>query len=719
MKRKILGIFVVTLLIATTFCSAANIDYFSELEKRLDSRNIEHNDEKLNLDPKVTLFNDEEKICHVPIKYFVREGFTHNLSNITRMLNEIYEGTNITFDWNGTSITLRTADGWWNKPPGNILQDRKENTSNCTNGINVVFTPDTYPPLQGLGGVCYFDKCNGSRTHPKGGIILRDTCNETKMSRVLAHELLHGLGLSHEQIKWFNTSSGRNETKPIPSSVYNNAGVYLYDIPASLPVPPHGYGWYDSNGNCKLTPASGEYHPNGGWDIDGDCNFSRAEDKDILLWGRTDWTDYTITPEQRDYLYRNAKLTPGSRVEPVGEAVEEEETDTTSAATGDDHGDTEFDYIDILSLLLLLYLYKEYWPIFIPFLKLVMEVKAEIPEEQALFYDFYLDTDNDPDTGSPCGSEYLAAFTKSPEFTGAELYQYVGGDIVWQYIADVNWKISGTTMDYISEDDGGEEYGESYLIILDIPLELIELTLEGNMRIRAVATDVYNEAVDESPSLILSKEKENLPVLNLNPFQAEQGMQVQASGSYFTPNADVFIDFDWERVATAHTNSDGSFTAYFIVPEVEKGYYQVRACDENSKYHIRMFYVQSELNQPPSAPIIDGETNGKNGIEYEYTFNAVDPDDDNVRYHIDWDDSNSETTDFFSSGTDVKVKHTWDNEGTYTITAYAEDEFGLAGPEGTLTVTMPRNRAINTPFQWFLQQYPNMFPILRLLLLRY
>ena len=48
----------------------------------------------------------------------------------------------------------------------------------------------------------------------------------------------------------------------------------------------------------------------------------------------------------------------------------------------------------------------------------------------------------------------------------------------------------------------------------------------------------------------------------------------------------------------------------------------------------------------------------------------------------------------------------------------AEDEFGLIGPEATLTVTMPRSRAINTPFQWFLQQYPNLFPILRLLFQR-
>ncbi|GAG91213.1 unnamed protein product, partial [marine sediment metagenome] len=108
-------------------------------------------------------------------------------------------------------------------------------------------------------------------------------------------------------------------------------------------------------------------------------------------------------------------------------------------------------------------------------------------------------------------------------------------------------------------------------------------------------------------------------------------------------------------------------------------------------------------NRPPDTPTITGETNGQIGVEYEYTFNAVDPDGDNVKYYIDWDDGDSEETGFNPSGTDVKVKHTWNNEGTYTITAYAEDTNGLIGPEGTLSVSMPRNRATQTPFLQFLQ----------------
>jgi hypothetical protein len=66
----------------------------------------------------------------------------------------------------------------------------------------------------------------------------------------------------------------------------------------------------------------------------------------------------------------------------------------------------------------------------------------------------------------------------------------------------------------------------------------------------------------------------------------------------------------------------------------------------------------------------------------------------------------------YDSGTGVTKSHTWSGEGTYTIKCKAKDPYEAGG---TLTVTMPRNRATqNTMFLQFLE----WFPILRLLLLR-
>jgi hypothetical protein len=132
----------------------------------------------------------------------------------------------------------------------------------------------------------------------------------------------------------------------------------------------------------------------------------------------------------------------------------------------------------------------------------------------------------------------------------------------------------------------------------------------------------------------------------------------------------------------------------------------------------KIYKFSTVENFPPGAPTIIGETEGKVGVEYEYTFNAVDPDGDDVKYFVDWDDGDPEETGFNPSGDDVKLKNTWNSKGTYTITAYAEDTNGLVGPEGTLIVIIKKgkSRAINTPFQWFLEQHPYLFPILRHLL---
>ena len=121
-------------------------------------------------------------------------------------------------------------------------------------------------------------------------------------------------------------------------------------------------------------------------------------------------------------------------------------------------------------------------------------------------------------------------------------------------------------------------------------------------------------------------------------------------------------------------------------------------------------------NLSPEAPIIDGTANGKAGTSYDYDFTATDPDGDDVKYFIDWGDGNTEWTGFSASGTPVTVSHTWAEKDTYTITAMAQDEHGLEGPEGTLEVSMPKNYNINLLFLRFLEQHPHMLPILRYLL---
>ncbi|UCF12235.1 MAG: PKD domain-containing protein [Thermoplasmatales archaeon] len=135
----------------------------------------------------------------------------------------------------------------------------------------------------------------------------------------------------------------------------------------------------------------------------------------------------------------------------------------------------------------------------------------------------------------------------------------------------------------------------------------------------------------------------------------------------------------------------------------------------------RMEYEWSDLfdAESPSAPDIDGPNSGKAGQEYDYDFTATDPNGDDVKYYIDWGDDSTEWTGFSTSGTPVTVSHTWAKKGTYIITAYAQDEYGLEGPEGTLEVSMPRSKSFNFNFpmlNWLLERFPNVFPLLRQIL---
>ncbi len=134
---------------------------------------------------------------------------------------------------------------------------------------------------------------------------------------------------------------------------------------------------------------------------------------------------------------------------------------------------------------------------------------------------------------------------------------------------------------------------------------------------------------------------------------------------------------------------------------------------QHDSHHTGLYTKDIIDNMPPDSPDINGKTSGKAGREYEYTFNAVDPDGDDVKFYIDWEESTGECTDFYASGTDVMVKHTWNEEGDYTIRAKAQDIHGATGPEGTLSVIIPR---IRTVYHLLILQFLERFPLMERLL---
>jgi len=114
------------------------------------------------------------------------------------------------------------------------------------------------------------------------------------------------------------------------------------------------------------------------------------------------------------------------------------------------------------------------------------------------------------------------------------------------------------------------------------------------------------------------------------------------------------------------------------------------------------------ITTPPNPPVVDGTNNGKSGSEYEYTFSAIDPNDDNVYFYIDWDDGHvDEWIGAYASGEEVKLKHIFSEEGSYEIRVKAKDIYNVESEWTVLEVSMPKNKNLmnNLRFFIFLQEF--------------
>jgi len=128
--------------------------------------------------------------------------------------------------------------------------------------------------------------------------------------------------------------------------------------------------------------------------------------------------------------------------------------------------------------------------------------------------------------------------------------------------------------------------------------------------------------------------------------------------------------------------------------------------------HLHAF-GESDHNAP-EAPTITGETDGRFGVEYEYTFCSIDPNGDDVCYYVEWGDGEiTDWTGAHGSGEEVVLSHTWEKRGTYTIRARAKDTDNLWGPWGELEVTMPVNQQSPYPLlELFRERFPLLYQIL-------
>lgn len=119
-----------------------------------------------------------------------------------------------------------------------------------------------------------------------------------------------------------------------------------------------------------------------------------------------------------------------------------------------------------------------------------------------------------------------------------------------------------------------------------------------------------------------------------------------------------------------------------------------------------------EAMDPPSMPIIGGETTVRLGQVYEYTFYTTDPNGDDVYYYIDWGQYYSVGQWYgpYESGEEVLLCHNWSSAGNPVIKAKAKDTYGLESDWGYLEVTVSLNQpSINQQQSQHMQHSTTLF----------
>jgi CubicO group peptidase (beta-lactamase class C family) len=220
-----------------------------------------------------------------------------------------------------------------------------------------------------------------------------------------------------------------------------------------------------------------------------------------------------------------------------------------------------------------------------------------------------------------------------------------------------------------------------------------------------------------------------ISMLNNGTFQSNSILNEDTVNLIFTPHfteiplgfpADLIGIFwwgedDWDELYWLHWGSDfGCRTEIRIYPSSDIGIVVLTNGPMHNNLNPlvnRLYEYGIEItNSPPDNPICEYHRSTD-----ELSLVSTDADNDQIRYGISWDNNQivDEWTDYNNSGLEVRID--CDNHKG-TVGVIAEDVYG--GQSEWVSVKSKSKPYINTLFLNFLQQYPSLFPLLRLLLQR-
>jgi len=186
----------------------------------------------------------------------------------------------------------------------------------------------------------------------------------------------------------------------------------------------------------------------------------------------------------------------------------------------------------------------------------------------------------------------------------------------------------------------------------------------------------------------------------------------------------VFLDYVISEELTIGTGVSGGYENSFILGSPEgvtfdkcniHNFLVIASVFSKETGFLDAIFVDSviEGEKPKKPTMPTGQMIVKVGETYEYMTSSIDVDGEKIKYLLDWDGDYKlfEHTDFYNSGEEVKIVHTWNKPGGYDIRVKVKDENGLESFwSDPLAVSIPKNQDANkffniTLFNWFIEKF--------------
>jgi len=267
--------------------------------------------------------------------------------------------------------------------------------------------------------------------------------------------------------------------------------------------------------------------------------------------------------------------------------------------------------------------------------------------------------------------------------------------------------------------------------VLDIYSQYDQLSLDGISRGQVFFVDKNGDSlIIEDYDSIIFKEGDFQVVTNFLQTQPELGgypcSRYNTAVSMLENMTELNVDFFTSICNATHGTTSVFSNVYDLKQEkIWIHYYynydnvfeidlnEELANGESRTYLGSLF--EPEDNQPPNKPNAPtGEISGLPGDDFDYRVSkTTDPNEDKIMYLFDWDDGTDSNWIMPSVFGSIKATHNWTERGDYEVKVKSRDQYGSESEwSDPLTVTMPKNKAIKTPFLNFLQQYPLLFQII-------